>query len=59
MEESSSCDLFYMLFKSEAAVKNYSKVADLWRWRQSGVVDSEAEVVSVFSEGFGTNDYHV
>lgn len=48
-----------MVFEGEAAVKNNSKVADLCRGRQSGVINGEAEVMSGFSEGFGANDDHI
>ena len=50
----SSGDLVNMLFKGEVAVQHESEVADLWGERKSGVVDGEAEVVTGFSEGFGT-----
>ena len=52
-------DLFDVMFKGEVAVKHDSEVADVRGGRQSGVVDVEGEVVTCFSEGFGTDDDHV
>lgn len=59
MEKGSSCGLFDMLFKGEVAMENDSKVADVWGRKKNGVGDGEAEVVSGFGEGFGTDDDHV
>ena len=54
MEKGSSGDLFDVVFKGEVAVENDSEVADVWGGRPSGIINGEAEVVSGFGEGFGT-----
>jgi len=37
----------------------WEQVADVWGGGQSGVIDGEAEVLSGFGEGFGTDHDHV
>ena len=59
MEESSFGDLIYVLLKREIVVKNDSEVVTVWGRGEGGVVYSEAEVVSVFDEGFGADDDYV
>lgn len=39
-------------------MKDYSKVVDLWKDRQSGAVFVEAEVVHGFGERFGAYNDH-
>ena len=59
MEESSSCDVVDVVLEGEVAVQDNSEVASVSGGRQSGVVNSESEVVSGFGEGFGADDEHV
>ena len=59
VEESSFGDLIYVLLKREIVVKNDSEVVTVWGRGEGGVVYSEAEVVSVFDEGFGADDDYV
>ena len=59
MKKGSSGDVFDVVFEGEVAIKDDSKVADVWGRRQSGVVDGEAEVVGGVGEGFGANDDNV
>ena len=59
VEKGSSGDLFDVVFKGEVAVENDSEVVDVWGGRPSGIINGEAEVVSGFGEGFGTDDYHI
>lgn len=49
VEKGSYADLIDMMFKGEVSVESHSEVVDVWRWKQSGFVDGEAEVV----RGFG------
>ena len=48
--------LIYVFLKREFVVKNDSKVAAVWGGGEGGVVCVEAEVVSVFDEGFEADD---
>lgn len=52
VEKGSSGDLVDV-FKREVAVKKWLRACGCMEGRQSEVVDGEAEVVSVFVEGFG------
>ena len=56
VEESSFGDLISVLLKREIVVKNDSEVATVLGGGEGGGVCGEAEVVSVFDEGFGSDD---
>ena len=59
MEKGSLSDVVDVVVKLKLAVKNDSKVADVWGGRQSAVVKSEAEVVGGVVVGCGADDDNV
>lgn len=59
MKKGSFGDLFYVVFKGEVIVKNYSKVATLKGWRHCIGANSDGETANGFSDRFGTDDDHI
>ena len=59
MEESSSCDVVDVVLEGEVAVQDNSEVVGVSGGSQSGVVNSESEVVRGFGEGLGADDEYV
>lgn len=54
MWEDSQQRLWLAELIEEVAVKNNFRAVDVWGGKQSGVIDSEAQVMGGFSEGFRT-----
>ncbi len=48
-----------LFFKCKKAVLRLARCSGVWGGRQSGAVDSGAEVVRGFGEGFGIDDHHI
>ncbi|XP_062853803.1 copper-transporting ATPase 2 isoform X2 [Trichomycterus rosablanca] len=59
MKESSFGDVIYMAVKREVAIKNYTKISDVRRRRQSVIINGNLKIFCGFCQGCRTYDDHI